>query len=148
MERVRLTVASHYPFSLTNSREMAEGLLLDDSFACEDFQKVRFICQSRMPICYKPTYIMQPSERRFMAQIIVLAISQSFYGAEAGLAVDSATRHMFSPLRAETVVFVCCLIRHAIGEYEADGRKRTAKLEGRTVFSTYNQLYCLNGIKC
>ena len=50
------------------------------------------------------------------------------------------TRHMFSPLRAETVVLAATFIQHALEEYVAGGTKLINKIQISIIRSMYNYI--------
>jgi hypothetical protein len=62
----------------------------------------------------------QPSKKRFLTDIIVNVIAILFFqNDKKGLGREVGTHHIFSPLRAETVILATTFIQHALKEYAA-----------------------------
>jgi len=132
MQKIRTIVSLHYRFSKYNNvRQHIMELLKDDNFTCQDWKKVM------KKDIWKPELTQRkPSEKRFLAEIIVLAIAAVFFqNDKKSLGRRDGTDRMFHPLRAETVVLVAAGIQHALNEYSAIGSKKIARFDGNTMRS-------------
>ena len=79
---------------------------------------------------------MQPTERRFLADVIVKSIAGMFFASKASLGRYHVTKGLFKPLPAEVVIFATALIHHAIGEF-ATGIFKNERLEEGTLERMY-----------
>ena len=53
---------------------------------------------------------------------------------------DAGTRHMFTPLRAETIILAATFIQHALEEYVAGGTKLINKMQTSVIRSMYDHI--------
>ena len=62
-----------------------------------------------------------------------------FTGERGSYGTHEVTKHMFNPLTGDLIILVCCMLEHAITEYEF-GFRVMKKFEGVTIDSKYIQL--------
>jgi Domain of unknown function (DUF6532) len=135
--KVRDLLPSHYGFSgYDDIRPLIVELLHDDNFTCPNLKDVSVETLSRLM-----AHNRQPSKKRFLADIIVNVIAILFFqNDKKGLGREAGTRHMFSPLRAETVILAATFIQHALEEYAAGGTKLINKMQTSVIRSMYDHI--------
>ena len=83
----------------------------------------------------------QPFKKQFLADIIVNVIAILFFqNDKKGLWREAGTHHMFSPLRAETVILTATFIQHSLEEYAAGGTKLINKMQTSVIWSMYDHI--------
>jgi len=126
--KVRDLIPSHYKFSNHNDvRPLVIQLLHEDDFACPEVEGAHMKRKG-------------PKPKRFLADIIVNVIALLFFQNKNGLGRSSGAKHMFSPIRGETVVLAATLIHHCLEEYVASGMRITNKIQPSSTRGMYNNV--------
>jgi hypothetical protein len=137
MREVRSAVTNGYNWDKDRVKLM-QTLLDQDNFVAPDIQQVCLIHLEPFSREYSFTKMDKPGKRRFLSSIIAKVIHECLFSNPSRLGMDCTTQHMFNPLRGETVVWFCDLIRHAI---EEKGNRQVNKLDAKLERSKYSAFY-------